>query len=357
MNSAQTESAPRDAGVLSKRAILARRFLRNIPAVVGLVVLALVVLFAAFGHLLTPWGQQELDFANTGAAPGEGDHLLGTDLAGADMLAQLVAGSRVSLVLGAGVGITTAFMAAVYGCLIAFNQGRWQEKALLFFLELMILMPSFLMVAILTNGKGGNWVVLMVMLIIFGWMGGARLVRSLTSSLIDREFVKAARYMGVSPFTIITRHLMPNIASQLVLSITTGIWSAILAEVGFSFLGIGVKIPDTSLGLLMSRAADSYHAYPWLFWEPVIMLLLITGPLALINDGLRDAFDPTSRAGGSTRKQTKLLRRNSPGPKTARTETPVRTAASARTETSARRRASAPTQTTARPQTKGTATP
>lgn len=290
-----------DTKVYGKGQIIARRFFRNIPATIGLGILLLVILFAVFGGHLTKWRHDELDFGNNSQPP-SAEHLLGTNLAGADMLALLVQGTQISLIIGAVVGITTALMAGVYGCFLALNQGRFLDRALLLFLELMILMPSFLMVAVLTNGRGGSWVVLMLMLIVFGWMGGARLVRALASSLIDREFVKAARFMGMSTFGIIRKHLVPNIASQMILSITTGIWSSILAEVGFSYLGLGVKVPDTSLGLLISQASEALHSYPWMFWEPVIMLTLITGPLALINDGLRDAFDPNSKAAGKAKK-------------------------------------------------------
>ncbi|GAA1350498.1 ABC transporter permease [Falsarthrobacter nasiphocae] len=297
-----TASAPQDEGrIYGKKTIIARRFFRNIPATIGLVVLTLVALFAAFGQFLTPWKHDDLDFLNTATGP-SAEHWLGTNLAGADMMALLIQGTRISLTIGVVVGISSALIAGVYGCFIALSTGKWIEKVFMIFLEFMILLPSFLIIAVLTNGKGGSWGVLMVMLIVFGWMGGARLVRALAGSLIDREFVKGARYMGMSTFGIIRRHLVPNIASQMVLSITTGIWASILSEVGFSYLGLGVKVPDTSLGLLISQASEAFHSYPWMFWEPVLMLLLITGPLALINDGLRDAFDPTSKASGKAKK-------------------------------------------------------
>ncbi|GAA1350536.1 ABC transporter permease [Falsarthrobacter nasiphocae] len=295
-------SEQNDGKVLGKATIIIRRFFRNIPAAVGLVIFLLVCLFAIFGPLFTKWEVAELDFVNTASRPMEG-HPLGTNIAGADMLAQLVQGTRISLVIGLVVGLSSAFIAAIYGCVAAYNQGRWIEKVLMAFLELMILAPSFLIIAIMANGRGGSWILLMFLLVVFGWMGPARLVRGLSSSLIDREFVKAARYMGVPPFKIVMRHLMPNIASQVVLSATMGIWSAILSEVTFSFLGIGVKLPDTSLGLLIGQSSDALQAYPWMFWEPVIMLLLITGPLSLINDGLRDAFDPTSASSGKAKKK------------------------------------------------------
>lgn len=301
-DSTSAADALSNPAVMSKRTILARRFVRNIPAMIGVTMLLLVTLFAIIAPMVTPWRYDELDFINAGMPPGTEGHPLGTNQAGADMVAQLAQGTRISLVIGMVVGVATALFSAIYGCLMAYFGGRI-EWWMLMLLELMMLMPSFLVIAIVTNGRGGNWVVLMLMLIVFGWMAAARLVRALSSSLVDREFVKYARFMGVHPFTIIRRHMLPNIASQIILAITTGIWGAILSEVAFSFLGIGIKIPDTSLGLLIGQAKDSLDAYPWMFWQPVIMLLLITGPLSLINDGLRDAFDPSSNASGKAKKK------------------------------------------------------
>ncbi len=295
-------AAAKDPAVMNKRTILARRFFRNIPAMIGVCLLLLVTAFAIFAPMVTPWRYDELDFINAGMPPGTENHILGTNQAGADMVAQLAQGTRISLVIGLVVGVATALISAIYGCVMAYFGGK-VEWWMLMFLELMMLMPAFLVIAIITNGRGGNWIVLMLMLIVFGWMAAARLVRSLSSSLVDREFVKYARFMGVHPFKIIMRHMLPNIASQIILAITTGIWGAILSEVAFSFLGIGIKIPDTSLGLLIGQAKDSLDAYPWMFWQPVIMLLLITGPLSLINDGLRDAFDPSSNASGKAKKK------------------------------------------------------
>jgi peptide/nickel transport system permease protein len=285
---------------INKRSIIFRRFLRNKPAVVGCVVLMVVIVFALLGNLPNGWRYDDLDaYAAGGAAP-SAVHWFGANTAGADVYALLVRGTQKSLLIGALVGIITPLVAAVYGTALAYF-GGWVERIGLFILETMIMMPVIIMIAILMNGRGGGWITLSVLLIVFGWMGTARLVRALASSLVQLDYVRAAKYMGAPAARTIRKHLVPNIASLVVLNVTMSIWGAILSEVSYSFIGIGVKLPDTSLGMMVSQAAGALSHQPWLFWAPVVMLFFITIPLALINDGLRDALDPNSLSAGVSR--------------------------------------------------------
>jgi peptide/nickel transport system permease protein len=115
--------------------------------------------------------------------------------------------------------------------------------------------------------------------------------------------------MGVPPRRIVWRHLVPNIGSLLVLDITRGVTGAILAEVAFSFIGIGIKVPDVSLGVLIGAATSQVQTFPWMFWVPLTVMFLLTGSLAMMNDGLRDAFDPSSSSSGSAKKRSALKTR------------------------------------------------
>lgn len=284
---------------LGRTRVVVRRFLRNVPAVVGLLLILLVAVGVLVGNAVSPYSATEPDLTAIGQAPSAA-HWLGTDQAGTDVFTQLVHGTATSLLVGLVVGISTPVIAAVYGCVMAYKGGR-VDRSMLFVLETLIMAPSFLLVAILMAGRSAGIGVLILVLVVFGWMNTARLVRGLTSSLVQRDYVKAARYSGVRPFLIVWRHLLPNIASLTVLNVTMGIWGAILAEVSYSYIGIGVKPPDVSLGTMLASASQTVDSYPWMFWSPVVALLLITGPLALVNDGLRDAFDPSSASGGRAR--------------------------------------------------------
>jgi peptide/nickel transport system permease protein len=144
---------------------------------------------------------------------------------------------------------------------------------------------------------------LILLLAGFSWMISARIVRGLTMSLREREFVTAARYMGVSNTRIIFRHIVPNVASILIIDTALNVGVAILAETGLSFLGFGVQPPDVSLGTLIADGTNSATTFPWVFLFPAGILVLIVLCANLIGDALRDAIDPDSR---KPRKRRKL---------------------------------------------------
>lgn len=286
-----------DVAVTGKTALIVRRTLRNKGAVAGLIMLAFAVLFVLLGNIGNPYSYSDQDLVNLGSAPGIDGHRLGTNAGGIDLWAMLVRGTGKSLLIAAVVGIVSPLIAAVYGTAIAFWGGT-REKVGMWVLDMLILMPYFLIVAVLMGQTGGGALQLALILTLFGWMGIARVVRATTQSLREREFVQAARYMGVSDWQIIRRHIIPNLGSYLILHIVLGTFGAIIAETALSFLGVGVRPPDVSLGQLIGQSASQISAYPWLFWGPTVCLLWLTVSLALIGDGLRDALDPNSASGG-----------------------------------------------------------
>ncbi|MDY6050991.1 MAG: ABC transporter permease [Rothia sp. (in: high G+C Gram-positive bacteria)] len=300
-----------DFEIISKKKIIFRRFMRNKTAVFGLVVLLLVIAFGLFGGFLSKWGTTTIDPFHISTGPSS-EHWFGTTSAGTDLYAQMVEAVRTSVFIGLIVGGVSVIFAAIYGCVMAYFGGK-VDKTMLFVLETLIMAPSLLVVAIVINGSGGQairdnipgWLILTVVLLIFSWMYTARVIRAMAMSLISRDYVKAARYMGVHPFKIVWRHLVPNIGSLMVLEFTRGITAAILAEVSFTFIGIGVKYPNFSLGSLIAQASSQINTLPWMFWIPLLFFFLLVGPLALMNDGLRDAFDPTSLSVGKVKKKKK----------------------------------------------------
>jgi peptide/nickel transport system permease protein len=135
-----------------------------------------------------------------------------------------------------------------------------------------------------------------VLLAAFSWMITARIVRGLTLSLREREFVQAARFMGVPARTIIFRHLLPNMSSFLIIDATLNVGGAILAEGGLSYFGFGVQPPDVSLGTLIAEGTSSALTFPWLFLFAGGLLILAVLSVNVMGDGLRDALDPNSAA-------------------------------------------------------------
>ena len=163
--------------------------------------------------------------------------------------------------------------------------------------DLLLVVPSFILVAIITPRLGQSdrvfW--LIVLFSAFGWMISSRIVRGMTMSLREREFVVAARYMGVSNWRIIVRHILPNVASLLIIDTTLNVGTAIIGETGLSFLGFGIQPPDVSLGTLIAESTKSATTFPWVFLFPAGMLVLIVLCANLVGDGLRDALDPSAR--------------------------------------------------------------
>jgi peptide/nickel transport system permease protein len=164
--------------------------------------------------------------------------------------------------------------------------------------------PSFIIIALFAPRTKGSGSILLLILLLscFGWMISARIVRGLTLSLRDREFVRAARYMGAPTHTVIFSHVLPNIASILIIDTTLTVGSAIMAETGLSFLGFGVQPPDVSLGSLIAAGTKSALTYPWLFLFAGGLLIITVLCANLVGDGLRDAFDPGAKRARSKKK-------------------------------------------------------
>lgn len=277
-----------------------RRVGRSPGALLGLGMLVVAVGVSALGPFVPfggEWGPTDQDIANLGVPPGVGGHLLGTDAGGFDLYANLVAGTGRSLLIAAAVGVGTPLLGGIYGAAIALWGGR-RERVGLWVLDMLLVMPAFLVAALVAGATGGSALVLAVLLIALGWMPLARVVRAMTHSLRTRDYVRAARYQGVGTTAVIRRHILPNLGSFLVLCVVLGMSSAIVTETALSYLGLGVRPPDVSLGQLIGRASGQLAVYPWLFWGPTVCLVWITLGLALVGDGVRDALDPRSRASG-----------------------------------------------------------
>ncbi|WP_406047267.1 ABC transporter permease [Kribbella sp. NBC_00889] len=281
---------------LSRRELYTRRFLRNRPAVAGLIIFAVIVLFSIFGGLAAKHSYLETDFLNLSAPP-SADHWFGTNDAGNDLYAETVHGLQRSLIIALIVSTGTTVISAVVGAAAAYFGGSF-ERVVLGVIHFLMVVPTFLILALFSNRSGGSWIVIAVIMLLVNWFWPARVVWTLSLSVRERDYVSASRYMGVSGLRIVVRHIIPNIGSLLIIQFTLGVVGAVLSETGLSFIGFGVKPPDVSLGALIGGGADTVSSAPWLFYFPAAALTLLTVSMALVSDGLRDAFDPTSAAGG-----------------------------------------------------------
>ncbi len=280
----------------SKLALYTRRFFRNKFATAGLIIFLCLALLSIFGRFLTPWSFDEPDFLNLSTGP-SAEHWFGTTDSGNDLFAQTVHGLGRSLVIALIVSLSTTVLSAFIGAAAAMYGGA-VEKAVLAVIHFPLAIPTFLLIALVVSDSGGDWKLLIVVLIVFGWMYPARVIWAMALSVRENDYVRAADYMGVSRVRTIFRHVVPNIGSLLIIQAALGVVSTVMSETALSFLGLGVKLPDVSLGTLLAGGANAVEASPWLFYFPAAVLTLLTVSMAFIADGLRDAIDPNSNSGG-----------------------------------------------------------
>ncbi|WP_029116026.1 ABC transporter permease [Mycobacterium sp. URHB0044] len=281
------------AAFASRRTLVLRRFLRNKPAVASLAVLLLLFIGCYALPPLLPYSYSDLDFYALQQPPTL-EHWFGTNGLGQDLLAQTLRGMQKSMLIGVCVAFISTIIAATVGTIAGYF-GGWRDSTLMWIVDLMLVVPSFLLIAIVIQRTKGSVVWLIVLLAAFSWMISSRIVRGMTMSLREREFVAAARYMGVKNWRIIVRHILPNVASILIIDTALNVGVAVLAETGLSFLGFGIQPPDVSLGTLIADGTKSATTFPWVFLFPAGVLVLIVLCANLTGDGLRDALDPSSR--------------------------------------------------------------
>lgn len=294
-----TEEVSAPSRRLSRRRLTFRRFLRNKTAVVGALGILFLVFLALVGPYFLYWKFDDIDTNAFLTAP-DGAHLLGTTQAGRDVLALTARGLGKSLLIGFLVAILSTSLSALVGASAAYL-GGWYERSMLWIIDLLLVVPSFFLIAIASRSAPdgeSSWLLLVVLLAAFAWPLSARVVRSLTLSIREREYVLAAKFMGLGAFRIILRHILPNASSLLIIDATLGVGYAILSETGLSYFGFGVQAPDTSLGTLIGEGARMATTYPWVFLGPAAVLVFLVLCVNAVGDGLRDALDPNSASGG-----------------------------------------------------------
>ena len=267
-----------------------QRFRRNRLALAGAGVVGLLFILSFLAPLVTPYDPARLDAWHV-LLPPSGSHWFGTDELGRDVFTRIVYGARISLKVGfVAVGIATLIGTAVG--LVAGFYGGWLDSLLMRLVDIMLCFPTFfLILAVIAMLEPSIWYI-MIIIGLTGWMGVARLVRAEVLTLREREFVLAARALGASDFRIITRHILPNALSPVLVAATLGVAGAILTESALSFLGIGVQPPTPSWGNILTAGKDYIEFAWWLSLFPGLAILVTVLAYNLLGEGLRDALDP-----------------------------------------------------------------
>jgi len=282
--------APAAGAPRQRRGRAMRRLLHNPLAMTGLVVLCVAVLAAVFAPLLAPYGPNDAHFDARFVPPGTSGYLLGTDALGRDILSRVLYGARASLI----VGVLSVLLALVVGVPLGLIAGYFQrlDGVISRLTDLVLAFPFLILAVGLAAIRGASLTNAAVAIGIAQIPGIIRVTRSETLRLKSLDYVAAAVAEGASDLWVVTRHVLPNATSVLIVQATVAIPAAILGEAVLSFLGLGIQPPAPSLGTMLSEAQQSISRAPWTAVIPGLSIMVITLAFNLFGDGLRDALDP-----------------------------------------------------------------
>lgn len=281
--------------------IVWRRLRRHKLAMVSLGVILFFVLLAVTANWIAPYNPLRIDVPNGNAGPSP-EHWMGTDQIGRDVLSRLLHAGRISLTVAFVVTFTSELLGAFIGAVSGFY-GRWVDAIIQRVTEFLItlpLLPMLLAFSAILRGVKIPWLpaewssafIISVILIVFGWMGACRLVRGMVLSLRDREFVEAAKALGMNDLRIIVRHMIPNALPPLIVNMSLNLGGVIILESALSFLGFGIQPPIATWGNMLNEYQADMWLQPLKVFFPGLAIFLMTLAFNYVGDGLRDALDP-----------------------------------------------------------------
>jgi len=259
---------------------------------------ALFVLFALFGELLTPHGFRDTSLLARLKPPaalgGDPAYLLGTDQKGRDLLARLAVGAQISLIVAIVGTLLGAVVGSLLGILAAARRG-WTEAAIMAAVDVQASLPIIIVALFVLAVFDNSFALFLLLVGLAGWEVYARLMRGATLSAKEHGYALAIRALGASAPRVYLRHILPNVFNVALVQFTVNLPLTILLETALSFLGLGVQPPLTSLGQIMSEGRDRLLTAWWLTMIPGAVIFLLALSISLIGDWLRDRLDPTLR--------------------------------------------------------------
>ncbi len=271
------------------------RFGRNRAAFISLIVLLVITLACVVGPWVLPNAYDSADWDAMSLPPSlKNWHLFGTDEAGRDLLVRSLIGGRISLMVGVLATLASVTIGIAWGAVAGFIGGR-VDSLMMRIVDMMYAIPYLLIAILMVTMLGRDFHLVVLTITVFSWMDMARVVRGQTLSLRSKEFVEAARAIGVPTWRIIFSHIVPNLLGIVVIYATVTVPGVILTESVLSFLGLGIQEPMTSWGVLIQDGAKAMEVTPWILLFPAGLLSVTLYCFNFIGDGLRDALDPKER--------------------------------------------------------------
>ncbi|PWH13735.1 MAG: peptide ABC transporter permease [Anaerolineae bacterium] len=276
-----------------------RRFRKHKMALAGIFIVLVICLLVALAPFIAPYDPMTQNLLNR-LQPPSAQHWLGTDDLGRDLWTRILYGGRISLSVGLLAMSVSILLGSLIG-LVSGYYGGWIDSVLMRMTEIFLSIPRlFVLIALgmflrtldLPTLKAGSFLPIALVIGALSWMGTARMVRASTLALREREFVQACRALGGSNARLLFRHILPNVASPIIVSATLGLSGAIISESGLSYLGFGVQLPTPTWGNMLSNTQSQMTTAPWTAIFPGLMIFLVVISINYIGDGLRDALDP-----------------------------------------------------------------
>src|SRR5690606_27786380 len=275
--------------------IAARHFRRNRVALAGLAVIVVLYFVAVLAPLIAPYDPiAQQDIVRTAYLPPSSEHWLGTDRFGRDVLSRMIYGARVSLSIGFIATAISVTVGTLIGAVAGYLGGR-VDAALMRFTDMVLSFPRLILLILVVALFEPSLTVIIAVLGLTQWPGTTRIVRGEVLSLREREFIQAARVLGMSGPRIILRHLVPNVLAPVIVTATLGIGNTIVLEAGLSFLGLGLPPPTPTWGSMVNEGRENLLGAWWVSTFPGLAIVFTVLAFNLVGDGLRDALDPRLR--------------------------------------------------------------
>lgn len=272
-----------------------RKLRQNRAAVTAICIVSCMIVLVLIGPLFSSFAYDFTDWANVSSAPSFATgHVFGTDSLGRDLFVRTLYGGRISLLVGVVATLVSLLIGISYGATAGYFGGRI-DNIMMRIVDILYAMPFMFFVILLMVFFGRNIILIFVAIGAINWLDMARIVRGQTLSLKQREFVEAAQAQGVPTFTLIRRHIVPNLLGVVAVYVTLTIPQVILVESFLSFLGLGVQEPMTSWGALVKEGSEELESSPWMLMFPAVFLATTLFCFNFVGDGLRDALDPKDR--------------------------------------------------------------